>query len=170
MPNLFVVGNQKSLAELAPALLRPRTSVTVRESAFEAIRRANPSLDLDRIHPGTVIVVPPVAGTRSAATDDPARRAADQLVERVRAGLESLVAATESAEEQRGVEKKQVQELFGTAQVKRLAAAVPELAANIESVRGGFKEDDVAARKQLKDVHESADLWAKDLETLRGLL
>ena len=91
MPKLFVVGDQKNLAELASVLLRARTSATARESALEAIRHANPSLDFDRIAPGTVVVVPPFGGAKDASSQDPLRRAADDLVTRVEEGVASLV-------------------------------------------------------------------------------
>jgi hypothetical protein len=170
MPKLFVVGDQKNLAELAPSLLRARTSATVRESALDAVRRANPSLDFDRITPGTVVVVPHFDGAKDVSSQDPVHRAADDLIARVEEGIVTLVAAAEAAEEQRGVEKKEAQDLFGSAAVKRLAGQVPELAANVESVRATFKEDDAAARKQIGGLREAEPLWAEDLKTLRGLL
>jgi hypothetical protein len=170
MPKLFVVGDQKNLAELAPALLRSRTSAAVRESALDAVRRANPSLDFDRIAPGTVVVVPRFDGAKDASSEDPVRRAADDLITRVEEGVGTLAAAAEAAEEQRGVEKKAAQELFGSAAVKRLASQLPGLAANVDSVRATFKEDDAAAKKQVGGLGEAQQLWAEDLETLRGLL
>jgi hypothetical protein len=171
MPNLFVVGAEKNLAELAPSLLRSRTSAAVRESALDAIRHANPSLDFDRIKPGTVVLVPPVEGVKPAAVaKDPVHQAADDLVERVRTGFEALVAATDAAEEQRVLDKKQAQELFGTALVKRLSAQSDELTANIESVRATFKQDDVESRRQLAAVREAQEVWAADLDDLREVL
>jgi hypothetical protein len=171
MPNLFVVGTEKNLAELAPSLLRSRTSAAVRESALDAIREANPGLDFDRITPGTVVLVPPVEGVRPAAvTGDPVHQAADDLIARVRDGVDALVAGADAAEEQRALDKKEAQELFGTALVKRLSGQSAELATNIESVRATFKQDDVEARRQLTGVHESRDVWTADLDALRALL
>ena len=170
MPKLFVVGDQKNLAELASVLLRARTSATTRESALEAIRHANPSLDFNRIAPGTVVVVPPFGGAKDASSQDPLRRAADDLITRVEEGVAALVAGTEAAEEQRGVEKKQAQDLLASAAVKRLAGQLPELATNVDSVRATFKEDDAAAKKQASSVREAEQLWAEDLKRLRGLL
>ena len=72
--------------------------------------------------------------------------------------------------ESRALDKKEAQDLFGTALVKRLSEQSAELAANIESVRATFKQDDVEARRQLALVHESADAWAADLDALRALL
>jgi hypothetical protein len=169
MPRLFVVSDQKDLAELAPALLRTRISAAARESALDAVRRANPSLDFDRLAPGTVVVVPRVDGAKDAF-QDPVRSAADDIIARVEEGVASLVAAAEAAEEQRGIEKKEVQDLFGSAAIKRLAGQLPELAADVDSVRATFKDDDAAARQQISGLREAQQLWAEDLKTLRGLL
>jgi hypothetical protein len=170
MPKLFIVGDQRNLEDLASALLRARTSAVVRESALEAIRRANPSLDFDRITRGTVVVVPRFDGAKQTSSEDPIGRAADDLMTRVKGGVGSLMAAAEVAEAQRAAEKKQAQDLFGSAIVKRLTKQVPELATNVESVRATFKEDDTGARTQLTDLREAEELWAEDIDGLRGLL
>jgi hypothetical protein len=138
---------------------------------LDAIREANPGLDFDRITPGTVVLVPPVEGVRPAAvTGDPVHQAADDLIARVRDGVDALVAGADAAEEQRALDKKEAQELFGTALVKRLSGQSAELATNIESVRATFKQDDVEARRQLTGVHDSRDVWTADLDALRALL
>lgn len=170
MPKLFVVENQTNLAELAPALLRARTSAAVRESALDAVRRANPSLDFDRIAPGTVVVVPRFDGAKPASSQDPARRAADDLITMVEEGVDSLLAAAEAAEAQRVVEKREAQDLFGSAALKRLAGQLPELAANVDSVRATIKEDDAGAKPQIGALRDAQQLWAEDLKILRGLL
>jgi hypothetical protein len=171
MPKLFVVGAQKTLAELAPALLRSRIPARVRDSALDAIRRANPGLDLDRITPGTVVLVPEVEGLRPALRETgPVDQVADDLVSQVRDGLEALVAAADAAEEARAAEKRDSQELLASSLVQRLSAQSAELAANVDSVRATHKRDDVDGRRQLAQLHEAAQEWGADLETLRSLL
>jgi hypothetical protein len=169
MSHLFVVRDQKNLAALAPALLRSRTSAGLREAALEAIRRANPGVDFDDLAPGTVVLVPPVEGTKDAGKDDPVRPAVQDLAARLRDGVGAIVASAELSEEERLAEKKGVQDLLGSSVVKRLAADVSELAENIESVRATFKEDDQSAKKQLSEVRRSQEAWAEDLDTLDSL-
>jgi hypothetical protein len=169
MPNLFVVTDQKNLTALTKALLTARVSVAARDRAAEAIRRANPALDLDQLQPGAVVVIPDVTGLR-ASVDDPVGEAGDEVVESLRAGLESLVAATKLAEERRQEEKKEAQGLFGSAAVKRLSAVVPELEENVAAARVASKQDDVDARQQLAALGEATDRWAADLAELRNLL
>jgi hypothetical protein len=171
MPNVFVVREQQKLADLAPALLRSRSSARVRESFLDAVRRANPGLDFDRIEPGAVVLVPAVEGVNpSAVASDPVHQAVGDLADRVGAAVTSLLAGAEAAEEQRVLEKKETQELLGGALVQRLAAQAPELASHIDSVRSTFKADDVEARHQLNALREAAQGWETDLEVLRSLL
>ena len=171
MPNVFVVQEQQKLADLAPVLLRSRSSVRVRESFLDAVRRANPGLDFDRIEPGTVVLVPAVEGVKpSAVAADPVRQVVGDLADRIGEGVSSLLVAAETAEEQRVLEKKETQELLASALVQRLSGQMPELASHIDSVRSTFKGDDVEARHQLTAVREAAEGWEADLEGLRSLL
>lgn len=170
MPRMFVVRDQRNLAELGSVLLKGRISAGAKESALDAIRRANPSLNLDKIPPGTVVMVPPVDGLKDTSSHDPARVAADDLVSRVRGALETLTSAGAAAEDQRQGERKETQGLLSSAQIKRLSSQVPELASNIESLRSSFKEDDVAAREQQAALGAAQEQWAADLEVLRGRL
>jgi hypothetical protein len=169
MPNLFVVTDQKTLADLGGAVLRPRTSARVRDAALEAIRQANPNLDFDHLAPGTVVVLPPVPGVR-AAEDDQAGQAVDDLLDRVLEGLSSLGEATEVAAKARETELREARDLFTSDIVKRLAASVPEVKANIGSVRTTQKQDDADANRALGELREAVDGWSAELETLRGLL
>jgi hypothetical protein len=171
MSKLHVVGEQRTLADLAPSLLRSRLSKTVRADALDAIRRANPGLDLDDLAPGTVIVVPAVEGLRAdAAAADPLRQGADDLVDRVRDGVEALTKAAEAAEEARKAEKEAVQALLGSSLVQRLASQSSELATNVDATRSTLKNDDAESRRQLAELHEAAQGWFSDLDGLRALM
>ena len=67
MPKMFVVTGQVDLEAVAGSVLNARLSAETRTQALDAIRRANPGLDIDRLHPGEVLVIPPVPGTRPPA-------------------------------------------------------------------------------------------------------
>jgi uncharacterized phage infection (PIP) family protein YhgE len=169
MSSFFVVGAQKNLRELVPSLIQARTPAGTRDAALAAIVRANPSLDFDHLRPGAVVLVPPVDGIKRSL-DSPTRTAADDLLQRVRDGMQALAQAAQQAEETRTEEKKEAQDLFDTALVKRIASQVAELSANIESVRETFKEDDATSHRAQADLRKSLDAWKADLEGLRHLL
>jgi len=172
MPRLFVVTDQPDLEALAANVLRSRVGASTRAAALEAIRRANPTLNLDRLSPGAVIVIPPVPGIRppDAAQGDPVGDVADDLVGRVREALESLSAAADAGEEARVADRREVQELLGSALVRRLATSVPAIGQNVESIRAGFKQDELDARRAQADLKDSLAALSADLEALRDLL
>jgi hypothetical protein len=169
MPNLFVVGAESNLEALADSVLRKRTAVATRASALEAIRAANPGLDLDRIDPGTVVVLPPAKGVRPVAAGEPVHDTAVDLVARVKVGIDALLAASERAEEQRRLERQDAEGLFGDPLVKKLSSKAPLLAANLKAVRKSFEAEDAVAEEALESLRQSTDDWAADLEALGTL-
>lgn len=169
MPNLFVVGAERNLDALADVVLRKRTAVATRASALEAIRAANPGLDLDRIDPGTVVLLPDVKGVRPVAAGEPVHDTAGDLVARVKDGIGALLAAGEGAEEQRRIEHHEAEEVFGDPVVKKLSSQVPELVANVKSARKSLEAEDAGAEQAQESLRQSADAWAADLEALGSL-
>lgn len=170
MPNLFVVTDQPNLSALATAVLRGRTSMATRTAALDAIRLANPTLDLDRLRPGAVVVIPAVPGVRPAATDDPVAEVADDLIGRVRDGLAALTEADGRGEESRRLDQKDAFELFDSGLVQRLARSEPQVGENIASVRAAFEQENVEAKRHGSDLRKAVDGWGADLDVLRGLL
>jgi hypothetical protein len=169
MPQLFVVTNQKTVRAIATKVLARRTSASTRDKAIAAIRRANPNLDLDRLSPGDVVVIPAVTGLRRGA-DDPVGDGGDDLAARVRDGLASLSSAAEQGEEQRAADKQEAQALFQSAALKRLSSVEPLIAEYVEANRARFRQDDVEAKRQLGELRSAAAGWSEDLDALRELL
>ena len=61
---LLVITNQADLEALAEAVLRPRAGKALRAGAIEAIRAANPTVDLQTLRPGMIVRIPSVEGAR----------------------------------------------------------------------------------------------------------
>ena len=169
MPNLFVVGAERNLDALADVVLRKRTAFATRASALEAIRAANPGLDLDRIDPGTVVLLPDVKGVRAVSADEPVHDTTGDLVARVMDGIGALLVAGEAAEEQRRIERHEAEEVLGDPVVKKLSSQVPELVANLKSVRSALQAEDAEAEQDMESLRQSARDWAEDLAKLGSL-
>ena len=169
MPKLFVVTNQKTVKAIATKVLAGRTSGARGDKAIVAIRAANPNLDLDRLSPGDVVVMPAVTGLRRDA-EDPVGEVGDDLAARVRDGLASLSSAAEQGEEQRVADKQEAQALFQSAVLKRLSSVEPLIAEYVEINRAQFRQDDAEAKRQLGDLRSAAAGWSEDLDVLRDLL
>lgn len=166
MPNLFVAGAERNVDALADTVLRKRTAVATRAAAIDAIRAANPGLDLDRIDPGTVVLLPDVTGVRPVTAGEPVHDTAGDLVDRVKEGIAALLAAGETSEELRRLERQEAEEVFGDPMVKKLSSKVPELGANLKAVRKSLAADDAEAEQRLESLRQSAEGWAADLDVL----
>lgn len=171
MPQLFVVGAERNLKALSDTVLIRQVETTTRMSALEAIRVANPGLDLDRLDPGTVVLLPDVEGVRPATAGEPLQDTAGDLVARVKDGIGALMAAGEAAEEQRRLERQEAEEVLADPEMERLARQVPELVANMESVRASLQAEDADADagQVLESLRQAVDVWAADLDRLGKL-
>src|SRR4051794_14948417 len=59
---IVVVGNEKNFAALRPRLFGgARVSTKTAGSVADAVRKANPHVDLDKLTPGTVLTIPDTA-------------------------------------------------------------------------------------------------------------
>jgi hypothetical protein len=170
MPNLFVVRGQQSSAELAAALLPSRHTAADRTAAEAALTTANPTVDLQRLRPGMVLVVPAsIDRLRRGAADDPAGDAADALLQQVRQDLASLVEAEEGAEGVAAQERAQAWELLDGPEVARFGRD-QVLAAAAKQLRAELKAEEAAAGEGTAALREAVAGWQSELKELRELL
>ena len=166
---LIVITNQADLEALATTVLRPRAGKALRAGAIEAIRAANPTLDLRDLRPGMIVRIPRLEGARERP-DGETTEPADVLVSHAEAGLAALLAATEQAttvaEEERGA----AQRVLSSAELRRLAAARPELGSAIDAWRETAKNDAASARQESAALRSGAERWREELAELRALL
>lgn len=163
---VIVVRDEKNARALAGRLLKARTSQAATTRAIAAIRDANPGLDLDKLRPGDVVLVPELAGARKAVGDVLAPEL-DALAEQVHAGLGALERATASAREALQEEIRRSVQVIG--EVSEFATADPRLAANIKSVKRTLDEDGTADEEQAVALNNALETWSKDLTRLRRL-
>jgi hypothetical protein len=116
-----------------------------------------------------VVLLPDVEGVRPAAAGEPVHDTAGDLIARVKDGIGALLGAGEAAEEQRRIERREAEELLADPVVKELSSQVPELLANLKSVRTSLDAEDADAGQAMEALRESVDAWAAELETLGGL-
>lgn len=170
MPNVFVAQSRINLQELGDALLLSRVSAKNRRQALLEIQRANPGLNFDRIDPGTVVVVPPVEGLKARSTEDPIGTAADDQIQRLTEGLDSLTAAAERGEENRTAEIERQFAALDAILATAVPAQVPELVQIADSARDTLKQDVRAGRVQLESLRAARETWLEQLTQLRGLV
>ena len=170
MPNVFVAQDRINLEGLGDALLLSRVSAKNRQHALLEIQRANPGLNFDRIDPGTVVVVPSVEGLRARSTEDPIGVAADDQIQRLTDGLDSLTAAAEQGEGNRKAETTRQLAALDEFLATGVPHQMPELAQIADSARSTLKQDATAGRVQLESLRAARDTWLEQLVELRRLL
>ena len=97
---VLVVGTEKNFAALRPRLFTGRVSTRDARAVAEAIRAANPDVDLDRLTPGTVLTVPECVGARMGrelSLDQTSPRRSARSSTQARAALDELVTAARAA-------------------------------------------------------------------------
>lgn len=167
---LFVVGDERSLDDLQSSLFKSRLSARVRTEALEALRRANPGLDLDHVDRGTVVFVPDTDAVRPKASDSPAGDAADERVAALAEALDALLQGAEDGEKARREEGDEARRVLDNDVVRKLAGRQKPLAENLKSVAAVLDADDADAHQQLVRAREAQAQWLEELQELRGLL
>lgn len=167
---IFVIKDEANIADLTAAILKPRTSRGVREAAADAIRSANPGLDLENLRPGELVVLPRLEGMRASVTADPAAELAAEVVEQLQLAARGLVDSANEAVAAAEAERQQALKVLDTAEVTRLADEVLELRNAIDSYRETAKQDAALANKQAAKVATAVEGWLADLDDLRALM
>lgn len=165
MAKIVVVSDQPDLAALTDSLLRARTSKTLRARAAERIRAANPTVDLDRLRPGQVLVVPTLEGELVRAPEPAA-----VPVEDAGAVLQDLVEGASAVLTARAEDLKATRKVFGSAAVKRLAEQDADLREAIAAWQEGAAADERARTRESEAFRAAAADWAADLKALGTLL
>lgn len=169
MPRVHVVDKSIALDELTRSLVRPRAKVSEREAAIAAILTANPGLTLgEPVAAGTVIIVPSVV-PEVTVRDDPAENATDDLLARVRQGIDDLAAAADAGDGQREAAKKETQRLMSSSAVRRLASEQPRLAAAVDESRSDLRDAATEGRQQATRFAADKQRWNAELDDLRKL-
>jgi hypothetical protein len=165
---IIVVDQEKDLEAVASRILTAKVSKTAREQAIEAIRTANPGMDLTTIAPGTILVIPTLAGARTAS-GDVLGGSVDALTEQLKNSLDGLTQAVDVAAAADKAERAQTAAMLGSADLKRASATDDQLKSDLAALAKSLDEDAKGGEQQVAAVRESLDLWVADLDTLRNL-
>lgn len=165
---IVVVDQEKTVLALATRLLRARTPRAARERAVRAIREANPGLDLDRLRPGTILVVPRLKEARGDA-DDVVADALAGYADRIRESLDTLAEAARGALGHDQAERDQTAEVFEAEEVRRAAGTDEMLRATLERLRVSLEDDRDSASRRTDTLLAGIERWSTDLDDLGTL-
>lgn len=171
---VLVVGAETNFAALRPRLFGPRrVSPDTAKRVADALREANPGVDLDGLLPGTVLVVPDL----DAVSLDAELSLGDGAGQAVTGLHDALVGALRGATDEAlrrnaedAAERGRLAEVLQSAAVRKAADGDPLIAAQLDRTSGLIAEEDALAESRSAAISEARDEWAAELDGLEGLM
>ncbi len=163
---IILVDNEKDLAAVAARVLTARASKTAHADAVAALRRANPGVDVEKLRPGTVLVVPELTGGRVAVDGAHEGTLAD-ITARVRDALGELAAAFEEHAAADAADREHTARTLAATELKRAASRDPDLRARLSELNKTLKAEAKAADGETERWHASIEQWDAALDALR---
>jgi hypothetical protein len=161
----IVVGDEKNLAALRKRILDPGVTGSVRKGIDEELRAANPHLDLDRLSPGAVVVVPDVPGA-AAGPDDEAT-----TVTVLPGNLDAVLASAGGAATRAvdlGEARKELVRQLGSSQLAKATKGDELLRAEVTRLNEAVAEEQRRAGQWQAALTAAVPVWQAGLDALRG--
>ena len=166
---LYVVKESADLKALTGKLLEPRARRAVRDAAIDKLRRANPTLDLDNLRPGTIVVVPAMEGRRRNI-DTSGESATEALAESLTGALDSLAEGTGNAVKEAKAHLKATRRVLDSDPIKRAAERDQEFGETIRAWAESSERDLERESAQADAAKETVAEWKDELESLKKML
>ena len=169
---VVVVGTEKNFAALRPRLFSGRVSTAVAREVADAVRAANPDVDLDKLQPGTVLTVPKVRGVSTRgdlSLDETVTQGVAQFAAGAAEMLGDLAAAAKRVERERAAERKALVKAMGGKEVEAAARRDKELAADLKAALAAVTEEDAQAKERTAALTQAQKEWLAEFEALKSL-
>lgn len=172
---VVIVGTEKNFTALRGRLFQKRAPAATVRVVEEAIREANPHVDLTKLEPGTVIRVPRIPGidfdVGEGVSLDPATRGIIGEVHReVREVLGTLVADAERRQTEDAAERKRLVRTLEGRDVQASIGRDRELAAQLDAAKVALEEETATSKRELAVLRRTATSWDEELAALGDLL
>jgi hypothetical protein len=170
---ILVVGTESNLEGLHGRLFSGKVSGATAKRVAEAMRIANPGVDLDALRPGTVLTVPDlpeVALRGDISLDSGTKDAADAILANAKEMLAALVDTADRLRRDATVERRRVGKAMDGREVQAAAAEDKDLAADLDETRRAMDEEEAAAKERAASLKKAQDSWTKELDAFRARL
>lgn len=157
MVRTFVVREKMNLETLSSNLLDARFRGTQAEAAVSDLKRFNPHLDLEKLTPGTVVLVPDNPGFKVSATDSTQSTPLEDFRKQASTALNDATSRLKTGFETRRAERAEISAFLKSAVFKRLTAGDELLVKQAEEANAAL----AAEEEQDKKALESFDATAK---------
>jgi hypothetical protein len=168
---VLVVGSEKNIAALRPRLFSGKPSTAAVRRVNEALRAANPGVDLDALSPGTVLRVPDLPEIQlgaELALDESATSFVSDLHTMLAAALEQLGATADERDRNDLVEQKELARLLDAREVQAAAADDKALALELEETRRALSQAETDLKVRTEARRRAQKDWAAALEALQA--
>jgi hypothetical protein len=151
----IVVGDEKNLAALRKRILDPGVAGSARKTVDDELRAANPHLDLDKLSPGAVVVVPDLPGLSTPPADDQTTTA-----------LPVAFAGPPTVD--LGAARKELAKQLGSSQLTKVTKGDDLLRAEVSRLTDAITEEQQRAKQWQDDLTAAVPAWRSALDALRG--
>jgi hypothetical protein len=166
---IVVVGNEKNFAALRGRLLGDKVSRTQARELADAIRESNPHADLDKLRPGTVLIVPdsPIVRVRGElALDEPTAKGVEGLGQLGKQALEGLAEAAKTRAAEARKERARVLKAMDAFEARTDRPKDARLTKNLKSARQTLEGEDDGAKQRAATLEKAQVEWASGLDAL----
>ena len=169
---VLIVRNERTIADLRPRLVGRTGPAETPAHVVEAIREANPHVDLDRLRPGDVLTIPDSSDTRVRDDATPTELLAEGIDAMIGAVGEVVATVGEQATQRAKVEaadRATVRRSVDLKAVKEAAKRDTALAADLAQVQEALAAADEAADKASATRKQALAKWTEDLEAVKAM-
>jgi hypothetical protein len=170
---VIIVGTETNLAALRSRLFSGKVSNTTMSEVSDAIRTANPHVDLNALQPGTVLTVPdlPKVSVRGdVSLDQTSKQAIAAILATVGTTLEQLTASARTREVDDAGERKQLAKALTAKDLDAAARTDKAVAASLKAARDGLAAEEALAKDRVAGLDQARVEWSGELEALKKLL
>jgi hypothetical protein len=164
---VFVVKDEKDAADLRRSLLKPGVPASRAKAVEDSVRAANPHVDIGRLRPGTVLVIPDQDDLGDAA-GPPGHRGAD-----VDAASAALPVAAAAARRGATESAKNTETLRKALQVREVRAATEtdeRLRGEVDRLTGALTEEQQRTDEWAQALAAQTERWQAALARLKRVV
>ena len=159
-----------NLQSLKDTLLDAKLSSDEADAAMQSLQALNPHLDMKKLTPGAILLIPDEPGFKAEAASAVAGDPIDELQQLVRSALDSAAAKLKQGNEARAAQRLEVTAAFKTTAVKRVIESDPDLKQQAEDAAKASKADEEQSLKALQTLQSAGKDMQAELAALAKLL
>lgn len=161
---VFVVKDEKDAADLRRRLVKPGVPAARAKAVEESIRAANPHVDLARLRPGTVLVVPEHDDLGDEAASVGQR---DADVDAAAAALPAVTAAARRAATESAKSTTALRKALQAREIRTASERDDRLRGEVERLSGAIADEQRRAEEWARAVRVQAEHWQAALGKLK---